>query len=53
MEVKEKVNNEAIKPADAKLEDLPITEEQAEETKGAGDAQTRLLFGTEHGLYVS
>ena len=53
MEVIEKVNNEAIKPADEKLEDLPITAEQAEETKGSGDGRTRLLFGNEQGLYVS
>jgi hypothetical protein len=52
VELKEKVKNEAIKLAGEKLKDLPVIEEQAEETKGAGEAMTRLLVGTDQGAFV-
>jgi hypothetical protein len=52
MEIKEKVKNEQIKQADEKLADLPVIEEQAEETKGAGAPQGRLYLGTDAGVFV-
>ena len=52
MKTEDKVKKEAIKLAEEKLEDLPVTEERAEETKGAFDANGRLLIGTEQGLFV-
>lgn len=53
MEVKEKVKNEGTNPAEAKLEDLPVVEERAEETKGAGTATGRMYVATNVGVFVS
>lgn len=53
MDIKEKVKNEQIKQADEKLADLPVVEEQSEDTKGAGAPQGRLYLGTDVGVFVS
>ena len=53
MEIKEKVKNEQIKQAEEKLEDLPVVDEQAEETKGAGTATGKLYVATNVGVFVS
>ena len=52
MEIKEKVKNEQIKQ-DEKLVDLPLVEEQSEDTKGAGAPNGRLYVGTNQGVFVS
>jgi hypothetical protein len=52
MEIKDTARNEAIKPAEQKLEDLPVIEEQAEETKGAGAPNGKLYVATDVGVFV-
>ena len=49
MELKE----EAIKLPEEKLEDLPVDEEQAEETTGAGAATGKIYVATNLGVFVS
>ena len=53
MEIKDKVKNEETNLAERKLEDLPVTEEQAEETKGAGAPTGRVFVATDVGVYVN
>ena len=53
MEIKEKVKTEQIKEAEEKLADLPLVEEQSEETKGAGAPNGRLYVGTNQGVFVA
>lgn len=49
----EEPNNKESNFAEANVEDLPVNEEQAEETKGAGAPQGRLYVATDVGVYVS
>ena len=53
MEMKDKVKNEEIKLAEETLEDLPIIDQQAEETNGAGTATGKLYVATNVGVFVS
>jgi hypothetical protein len=50
MEIKENLKNEEIKLAEEKLVDLPVVEEQADETKGAGTATGKLYVATNVGV---
>lgn len=52
MQIKDKTRNEEIKPVDQPLEDLPVVEEQSEDTKGAGAPNGRLYLGTDQGVFV-
>lgn len=52
MQIKDKTKIEEIKPLDQTLEDLPVVEEQSEDTKGAGAPNGRLYLGTDQGVFV-
>ena len=53
MEIKEKLKDDEITFADEKLEDLPVNEEQAAGTKGAGAATGKVYVATDVGVFVS
>ena len=50
--MKEQTKNEEIKLAEEKLADLPVSENQAEETKGAGAPNGKLYVATDVGVFV-
>jgi hypothetical protein len=52
MQIKDTTKNEEIKSVDQTLEDLPVVEEQSEDTKGAGAPNGRLYLGTDQGVFV-
>ena len=52
MQLKDKIKNEEINAVDQTLEDLPVVEEQSEDTKGAGAPNGRLYLGTDQGVFV-
>ena len=46
--------NEKVKPeAEENLEDLSVTEDQSEQTKGAGAPSGRIYVATDTGVFVS
>ena len=52
MEIKDKSKDEAIKLAEEKLQDLPVSEDQTEDTK-AGEGRTRLIFADDQGVFLA
>lgn len=52
MEMKDNIKNEEIKLAEEKLADLPVIENQSEETKGAGAPNGKLYVATNAGVFV-
>ena len=51
MEDKHNPTTEGISPLEEKLNDLPVADEQSDKTKGG--AATRLIFGTDQGVFMS